>query len=287
VVPNPNSPRPAWLRPRGPQTGPVLNEPGWRCLACEFCSSALRRDCLTADAPAPLGAKRVSPPRRRCRARGSGRRGGYPIQTVPSPSGAAHFSDQTADSVNRVKTQGINFRKIYILLYKVRILLMDMRTTETASRRNHQPLPANLEVSALLLRFMLGCEEFQARPSDHRITGSPDHPILLTLPPRPRSCALKLPASNPLASGVSSLESRRLAERSHAASDPLAVKPFEIKASSGLADRTPFFAKKSKVATSRAAIDAISRSGHCHHENLDCSQNGTTDSEFAVTWVTL
>jgi len=227
-----------------------------------------------------------------------------------------------------------------------------MRATESASRQNQQPLPAQLDVSPLLaLRFMSGCEEFEARfsPSlregvkktlrdwsvfrwlglpvlrspdhritrspdsswlglpvlrspdhritrspdspwlglpvlrspDHRITRSPDHPILLTLPPRPRSCARKQPVSNPLASGVSSLESRRLAARSHAASVPLAVKPFEINGSSGPAAWRPFFVKKNKAAAFRALFFhtfvecertprdvAISRSGQRHYENL-------------------
>jgi len=148
-----------------------------------------------------------------------------------------------------------------------------MRTRETASRPNHQPLPAHLDLSALLtLRFMLGCEEFEARFSaslreggektlrdwsvfggwvcwfsDHPITRSPDHPIPLTLPPRPRSCARKQSVSNPLASGVSSLESRCLAAPNHAASVPLTVKPFAINGSSGTAAWAPFFAKKSKA----------------------------------------
>jgi len=153
-----------------------------------------------------------------------------------------------------------------------------MRTRETASRPNHQPLPAHLDLSALLtLRFMSGCEEFEARFSaslreggektlrdwsvsggwvcrfsDHPITRSPDHPIPLALPPRPRSCARKQPVSNPLASGVSSLESRRLAAPTPAASVPLTVKPFAINGSSGTAAWTPFFVKKRKAAPSRA-----------------------------------
>jgi len=48
------------------------------------------------------------------------------------------------------------------------------------------------------------------------------------------------------ASGVSSLESRRLAAPTPAASVPLAVKPFEINGSSGTAAWTPFFVKKNK-----------------------------------------
>jgi len=156
-----------------------------------------------------------------------------------------------------------------------------MGARETASRQNHQPLPAHLDLSALLtLRSMSGCEEFEARFSpclregvkkpelkvrinpnmeiggwtlpvfrspDHRITRSPDSRPWLTLSPRPRSCARQQHLSNPLASGLSSLESRRLAAPTPAASVPLTVKPFEINGSSGPTAWRPFFLRRVKL----------------------------------------
>jgi len=145
---------------------------------------------------------------------------------------------------------------------------MDMGARETASRQNHQPLPAHLDLSASKesgplekhthstpgeTRFSISCAlsrlpQLAVGPAVD--CGEPGSP--LTLSPRPRSCARQQQLSNPLASGLSSLESRRLAAPIPAASVPLTVKPFEINGSSGTAAWRPFFVRKSKVAACRA-----------------------------------
>jgi len=135
-----------------------------------------------------------------------------------------------------------------------------MRARERASRPNHQPLPAHLHLSAGKesgspekyahitageTRFSISCERSRlplravGPVMDCGDSGSP-----LTLSPRP---ARKQSVSNQLASGVSSLESRRLAAPNPAASVPLTVKPFEINGSSGSAAWRPFFVRKVKL----------------------------------------
>jgi hypothetical protein len=132
---------------------------------------------------------------------------------------------------------------------------MDMRTRETASRPNHQPLPAYLDVSA---RKESGLLEKHAHttPGETRFSifcplsglavGCGDSGSPLTLSPRPRSCARKPPVSNPLA--VTSFEINASSGSNSSASDPLAVNSNEIKGSSGVAAGTPFFVEKSKAA---------------------------------------
>jgi len=141
----------------------------------------------------------------------------------------------------------------------------DMGARETASRQNHQPLPAHLDVSAGTdsgplekhtrttpgeTRFSISC----ALPSLPRPAVDYDDSVsLLTLPPRPKSCQRKQPLKQ--AARNYPFEIKAPSGTKNAASVPLTVKPFAINGSSGPTAWTPFFVKKSKGAASRAVAD--------------------------------
>src|SRR5215472_9095148 len=107
---------------------------------------------------------------------------------------------------------------------------MDMRVRETSSRQNHRPLPAYLDVSAL----------------EKRTPTTPDRTRFS------RSCACNQALSNPLR--VSSFAIKPCSGSRPSATDPLHPNSNEIKVCSGVAERTPFFVKKSKAAAGRAWI---------------------------------
>ena len=104
------------------------------------------------------------------------------------------------------------------------ILLIDMRARETSSRQNHRPVPAYLDLSALEKRR-------QTTPDRTRLS---------------RSCACNQALSNPLP--VSSFAIKPCSGSRPSATDPLHPNSNEIKVCSGVAERTPFFVKKSKAA---------------------------------------
>src|SRR5215472_1484432 len=105
-----------------------------------------------------------------------------------------------------------------------------MRARETSSRQNHRPLPAYLDVSAL----------------EKRTHTTPDRTRLS------RSCACNQALSNPLP--VRSFAIKPCSGSRPSATDPLHPNSNEIKVCSGVAERTPFFVKKSKAAAGRAWI---------------------------------
>jgi len=140
-----------------------------------------------------------------------------------------------------------------------------MRARETASRQDHQPLPAHLDASALLaLRFMSGCEEFDARfiPSlregvkktlrDWYVFRWLGLPVLRS-PDSSNSASaariLGMQTTRKQSATVSSFEIKSCSGSKSSATDPLHTNSNEIKVPSGVAAGTPFFAnKKSKAA---------------------------------------
>jgi len=142
---------------------------------------------------------------------------------------------------------------------------MDMGTRERASRQNHQPLPAHLDLSANKesgplekrthttpgeTRFSVSCAlSRMPRPA----VDCDDSASLLTLRPRPKSCQRKQPLKQ--AARNYPFEIKAPSGTKNAASVPLTVKPFAINGSSGPTAWTPFFVKKSKGAASRAVAD--------------------------------
>src|SRR5215472_8247400 len=149
-----------------------------------------------------------------------------------------------------------------------------MGARETASRPNHQPLSADLNISAgkesgppetCETRFSITCRSG---------VDCGDYAIPLTLPPRSRSCARKQPVSNLLP--VCSFEIKACSGSKPSATDPLHPNSNEIKVCSGVAARTPFFAKKSKASASRRTFiknirqecEVLARSTHVWHRRL-------------------
>src|SRR5215472_16819819 len=107
---------------------------------------------------------------------------------------------------------------------------MDMRARETSSRQNHRPVPAYRDVSAL----------------EKRTHTTPDRTRFS------RSYACNQALSNPLP--VSCFAIKPCSGSRPSATDPLHPNSNEIKVCSGVAERTPFFVKKSKAAAGRAWI---------------------------------
>jgi hypothetical protein len=109
---------------------------------------------------------------------------------------------------------------------------------ERASEQNHQPLPAHLYLSAANEPASLQIQDELFAPAVD--SSNPVSPLITLVTLAPTA------VSDPPA--VSSFAPCGL--KSNPQADPQAVKPFEIMASCGIADQTPFFVKKSKVATS-------------------------------------
>jgi len=137
-----------------------------------------------------------------------------------------------------------------------------MGTRERASRQNHQPLPAHLDLSASKesgplekhthttpgeTRFSVSCPLPRLpRRAVGPAVDCDDSVSLLTLPPPPKSCQRKQPLKQ--AARNYPFEINAPSGTKNAASVPFTVKPFEINGSSGPAALTPFFVKKSKAA---------------------------------------
>jgi len=139
---------------------------------------------------------------------------------------------------------------------------MDMRSRERASRPNHQPLSAHLDVSASIesgplekhthttsgeTRLSISCAS--SRPPRLAVgtaVDCSDSASPLTLPPRPRPGARKQPGSNPLA--VGSIEIKACSGSNQSATDPLHTNSNEIKVPSGVAAGAAFSVEKNKAA---------------------------------------
>src|SRR5215472_4202828 len=118
-----------------------------------------------------------------------------------------------------------------------------MRAKERASRQNQQPLPAHLDLVAGKASGPFE-KHTHTIPQETRFS----FPLSLGL----KSCERQQPLSNPLP--VSCFAIKPCSGSRPSATDPLHPNSNEIKVCSGVAERAPFFVKKSKAAAGRAWI---------------------------------